>query len=382
MKILLGIITTVCASIGLMSCIQDEPLCPEAEIESFTLPSEILFSEPVINQGQNTIQVLLNSKADLTALAPEVTVNEYSTVSPASGETVDFTNPVTYRVTAQDGIHTRDYQVQVIVMNTDSIKDDLSIMKNFDFSYWEENSTFHYQTPVQKTSDGVTYNIFSTSNQGVALYQQFSVPEKYPTFAIEHNGGYAAKMITKEGPGNILGLQYIPIVAGSLYTGTMNLLNALKDPLTATQLGKPFNQIPVRFTGYYKYKAGSGDYIGPDGKPRPGVKDSCAVYAVFYQVDDTLQILDGTNVHSHPNIILQAMLPDRSSTEGNDLQAFDIEFKRLNDKVIDFSKHEYKLAVVFSSSFWGDRYEGTPGSELIIDDVKIITENDEKASLY
>ena len=54
----------------------------------------------------------------------------------------------------------------------------------------------------------------------------------------------------------------------------------------------------------------------------------------------------------------------------------------LNDEVIDFSKHEYKLAVVFSSSFWGDRYEGTPGSELIVDDAKIITEDDEVVSSY
>lgn len=349
MKILRGIITTLWICVGLTSCIQDEPLCPEAEIESFTLPAEILFSDPVINQGQNTIQVLLNPNTDRSALAPQITVNEYSTVSPASGETVDFTEPVTYRVTAQDGIHTRDYQVQMIVMQDEDVY--TSLMKNFDFSYWEENSTFHYATPVQKTNDGTTYSIFSTSNQGVALYQQFPVPEQYPTYAIAHNDGYAAKMITKVGPGNILGLQYIPIVAGSLYTGTMNLLNALRDPLTATQLGRSFNQIPVRFTGKYKYKAGSGDYIGSDGNPKPGVKDSCAIYAVFYRIDENLQVLDGTNVHSHPNIILQAMLPDRSSTAGDDFQAFDIEFKRMNDEVIDFNKHEYKLAVVFSSSF-------------------------------
>lgn len=148
MKTLRGIITTLWICIGLTSCIQDEPLCPEAEIESFTLPSELLFSDPVINQGQNTIQVLLNKKADLTALAPEVTVNEFSTVSPASGETVDFTNPVTYRVTAQDGIHTRDYKVQMIVMDDEDVY--TSLMKNFEFSYWEENSTFHYARPYKR----------------------------------------------------------------------------------------------------------------------------------------------------------------------------------------------------------------------------------------
>ena len=150
MKTLRGIITTLWICIGLTSCIQDEPLCPEAEIESFTLPSELLFSDPVINQGQNTIQVLLNKKADLTALAPEVTVNEFSTVSPASGETVDFTNPVTYRVTAQDGIHTRDYKVQMIVMDDEEVY--TSPMKNFEFSDWEENKKYHYVTPIQTTS--------------------------------------------------------------------------------------------------------------------------------------------------------------------------------------------------------------------------------------
>lgn len=73
MKILRGIITTLWICVGLTSCIQDEPLCPEAEIESFTLPAEILFSDPVINQGQNTIQVLLNPNTDRSALAPQIT---------------------------------------------------------------------------------------------------------------------------------------------------------------------------------------------------------------------------------------------------------------------------------------------------------------------
>lgn len=379
MKTLRRIITTLWICIGLTSCIQDEPLCPEAEIESFTLPSELLFSDPVINQGQNTIQVLLNKKADLTALAPEVTVNEFSTVSPASGETVDFTNPVTYRVTAQDGIHTRDYKVQMIVMDDEDVY--TSLMKNFTFSHWKEEPR-HYTTPIQKSADNIIYDIFATSNQGVSLYQQFPVPEQYPVYAIPNKNGYAAKMITKKGPGSILGIQYIPIVAGSLYTGKMNLLNALADPLKATEFGQPFNQIPVRFTGYYKYKAGTGNYIGSDGNPKPGVKDSCAIYAVFYRIDENLKTLDGNNVLTHPNVILRAMLPDRSSTDGEELHAFDIEFKRLNDEEIDFSKHEYKLAVVFSSSFWGDRYEGTPGSELIVDDAKIITEEDEIVSSY
>ena len=364
--------------LALSSCIQDEPLCPEAEITSFTLPEAILFSEqPVINQGRNTIQALVRPGADLSRVAPEITVNDFSSVFPESGEEVDFSEPVTYTVVAQDGIHKREYTVRLISMDNEDVY--TSLMLNFDFDYWEENATYHYATPVPQTSTGLTYEVFSTSNQGVALYQQFGTPAEYPTFPLEQGDGYAAKMVTREGPGSILGIMNIPIVAGSLFTGTMNLLNALRDPLTSTQFGRPFNQEPNRFQGKYNYKAGTGTYIGPDGNPKPGMKDSCAVYAVFYKIDDTLETLDGTNIHDHPNIISVAMLPDRSSTEGDELVPFDIPFVRQSEEEVDFTRNEYKLAIVLSSSYWGDRYEGTPGSQLIVDDVKIITQNGDSA---
>ena len=109
------------------------------------------------------------------------------------------------------------------------------------------------------------------------------------------------------------------------------------------------------------------------------MKDSCAVYAVFYKIDDTLETLDGTNIHDHPNIISVAMLPDRSSTEGDELVPFDIPFVRQSEEEVDFTRNEYKLAIVLSSSYWGDLYEGTPGSQLIVDDVNIITQNGDSA---
>lgn len=373
MKLRLPTLLFSLSLLALSACIQDEPLSPEAEITSFVLPEDILFSDqPVINQGRNTIQALIRPGADLSRVAPEITVNDYATVYPASGDSVDFSEPVTYTVTAQDGLHAREYAVRLIPMDDEDVY--TSLMLSFDFNYWEEHASLHYATPVPRTETGLTYEMFSTSNQGVALYQQYGAPDGYPTFPLEYGDGYAAKMVTREGPGSILGIMYIPIVAGSLFTGTMNLLNALLDPLTATRFGRPFNQTPVRFKGLYNYKAGTGDYIGADGNPQAGVQDSCAVYAVFYKVDDTLETLDGTNIHGHPNIISLAMLPDRSSTQGDGLIPFDIAFERQSDEVVDFSQHEYKLAIVLSSSFWGDRYEGTPGSQLIVDDIEIITE--------
>lgn len=51
---------------------------------------------------------------DMTALEVETTVSDRATVSPANGEKVDFSKgPVTFTVTAEDGVHTRSYIVNV-----------------------------------------------------------------------------------------------------------------------------------------------------------------------------------------------------------------------------------------------------------------------------
>ena len=359
------------ALLSLVSCIQDEPLCPEAEITAFSIPSQIAFSDPVINQGTNTIEVFVKENADLTRIAPSLEVNENSTLSPESGTYQDFSDPVVYTVTAEDRVHTRAYTVNILPMTSDIFT---PLMKTFPFNHWVENPTLHYEYPVQQLESGATFNLFSSSNQGVSLYQQFPDPQQYPTHSVEYHGGKAVELITKKGPGDILGLQYIPIIAGSLFTGKMNLLNALENPRKATEMGQPFNQLPKRLKGWYKYKAGSGDYIGSDGKPQPGRPDSCALYAVFYKTDETLKTLDGTNILTHDNIVSIAMLPDRSSTSGDDLVAFDIPFENTGRQDVDFSKNTYKLALVLSSSFYGDLYEGTPGSTLVVDNVEIVTE--------
>lgn len=56
----------------------------------------------VINESAKTILVVMPNGTDLAALIAYVNISGVS-VSPASGMVVDFTNPVTYTVTAEDG---------------------------------------------------------------------------------------------------------------------------------------------------------------------------------------------------------------------------------------------------------------------------------------
>jgi hypothetical protein len=67
-----------------------------------------------IDQTAHTIAITLPAGTAKTALAPAITLSGGATVSPVSGAAQDFTNPVKYTVTAENGT-TQDYTVTVTV---------------------------------------------------------------------------------------------------------------------------------------------------------------------------------------------------------------------------------------------------------------------------
>ena len=56
-----------------------------------------------IDEMEKTVTLTVPEDTDVTHLVPTIVVSEGATVSPASGEAQDFTTPVTYTVTAQNG---------------------------------------------------------------------------------------------------------------------------------------------------------------------------------------------------------------------------------------------------------------------------------------
>ncbi len=77
----------------------------------FTIPS----GNTDINQTNHTIAVTMPAGTNVTSLTPSITVSDKASVSPASGAAQDFTNPVTYTVTAEDGTQ-QTYIVTVTVL--------------------------------------------------------------------------------------------------------------------------------------------------------------------------------------------------------------------------------------------------------------------------
>lgn len=70
-----------------------------------------------IDQDQGTIQMKVPAGTDIAHLRPTIGLSGFASVTPASGEAVDFTQPVEYTVTSQSG-RSNTYRVTVTVDQT------------------------------------------------------------------------------------------------------------------------------------------------------------------------------------------------------------------------------------------------------------------------
>lgn len=357
----------------LNSCIKDEPLQREVEIESFVIEGENYIS--TLSISQNSIIILVKDSTDKTKLTPIVKLPKGATLSPESGVTQDFSKPVTYTVTAENSSYTRTYSVSVIS----------SISRlNFDFEVWEKSASGYHNLMVY--SDSTLVKLWDSGNAGVSILS----PEIYPTRPAEepaYNGNYAAKLETRYG-GVDFGFLKIPIFSGSLFYGQFSI--NISDPRKSLKLGQPHLKTsgkPIYFIGYYKYTPGSPFiYLEGEGKDAVEVQtdditDEFAIYSLLYRVkkgDSDSEFLDGTMITDDERIIARAEwkkenIQDIEKEAEKDYTQFVIPFEYKEE--INYEMYDYKLVIMFASSKDGDLYKGAIGSTLLIDDVEIICES-------
>jgi len=94
----------------------------DTDIWSFSFPEQI--SPGLIDPDLGTITIEVPFGTDLSALAPDnIVLSSDASISPAAGEPQDFTSPVVYTVTAQNGINTRNWTVTVTVVPLNTATD-------------------------------------------------------------------------------------------------------------------------------------------------------------------------------------------------------------------------------------------------------------------
>lgn len=81
------------------------------DIVLFTLPQET--GSAVINATNHTVTLEVANGTDLTSLVPYIEISFGASINPTSGTARNFTSPVTYTVTAEDGTTTQEWTVTV-----------------------------------------------------------------------------------------------------------------------------------------------------------------------------------------------------------------------------------------------------------------------------
>lgn len=373
------ITATTIATLLFSSCIKDEELNKEGDIEEISLPSDIMDTYTIRNR-LDAIDVYVYDTTGFhnKKIAPSIVTSPGATVFPASGDSVALENyTAKYTVTPEDGHGSRTYTLRILPPPP----------LEFNFESWYTVSN----AAGTRVYDMLTESLWSNANAGVTLryFDNTPFPTRKTTEA--KSGKYAAFLETVEGQRSAISTLDIPLYAGNLFYGTFSA--NLGDPVTSAKFGQilsPKLGKPVKFTGWYKYQPGEvyQYYRIPEGKSKkdvilaPGVQDKFSVYAVLFEVkkdqegqNQYLSAHDIINLdESKLPIVAKAFLEDYSPKA--EYTYFDIPFTYL--RTMDSENNAYKLAIVFSSSQDGAFYEGAIGSKLWVDEVEVVCEEIEE----
>lgn len=365
----------------LTSCFKDEPLNAECDIEMAYLHADNpleMFVKPTdsiatTNEAARTVIFSVRKGTDLTALAPQFHITEGATISPDNGSTHDFSQGgVSYTVTSEDGSWQKTYNVR--------FDEKTSAATYFSFeNFFLESGKKRYYIWTDKTEDGTDMLNWASGNGGFAIVGGKATPEEYPTASFDNGYEGKAVKLTTRSTGETGKIFKMPIAAGNLFTGSFNTNVATKRPLEATHFGDgPYcivNKKPLVLTGYYQYTPGN-TITNKAGEVVPGI-DQGDIYAVLFRntkADGTPFYLDGSNVKTSDQIVALALVGPFDKTEGG-WQKFSENFKYIaNFDPQVLANGGYSMAVVFTSSTGGAEFVGAVGSELLIDEVKVIME--------
>jgi hypothetical protein len=160
-------------------------LSSDKAITAFTIPGQI--GSTTINETAKTIAVTVPFGTIVTALAPTITITGAS-VSPDTGVAQDFTNSVTYTVTAEDSSH-QDYTATVTVAPAPSSAKDII---SFGFGLANEVDTIGSGTvsinvpngtDVTKLTPAITISDKSTVSPTSGTAEDFTNPVTYTVTA-------------------------------------------------------------------------------------------------------------------------------------------------------------------------------------------------------
>ena len=365
-----SVIAGIMLCLAVTSCIQNEALNVEAAIDGCS-GSDI--QQCLIDPNEFTVQLYASRAADPTKININFNLPAGASIVPVQRFTEDGINtynfkdenPRLFKVTSEDGAFSAIYTIRLW---------QTEMPFTYDFETLSSDNPYHKFTEDNPSSGTIIRRLeLASGNPGFELTKMAKAPDGYPTVQVNGgvDGGKCVKLETKD-TGSFGSMVKMYIAAGNLFIGSFEVGQALSgNAMKATHFGFPFFYYPLRLEGWYKYKA--GPTFSSKGKPVEGRKDECDIYGVLYETDDNVQFLDGSTSLNSPNIVALAR-NIKELPETDIWKQFNFKFEPQNGKSIDpdkLGKGIYKLAIVFSSSVDGAKFEGAVGSTLYIDKVTI-----------
>ena len=365
-----SVIAGIMLCLAVTSCIQNEALNVEAAIDGCG-GSDI--QQCLIDPNEFTVQLYASRAADPSKININFNLPAGASIVPVQRFTEDGINtynfkdenPRLFKVTSEDGAFSATYTIRLW---------QTEMPFTYDFETLSSDNPYHKFTEDNPSSGTIIRRLeLASGNPGFELTKMAKAPDGYPTVQVNGgvDGGKCVKLETKD-TGSFGSMVKMYIAAGNLFIGSFEVGQALSgNAMKATHFGFPFFYYPLRLEGWYKYKA--GPTFSSKGKPVEGRKDECDIYGVLYETDDNVQFLDGSTSLNSPNIVALAR-NIKELPETDIWKQFNFKFEPQNGKSIDpdkLGKGIYKLAIVFSSSVDGAKFEGAVGSTLYIDKVTI-----------
>ena len=360
-----SVIAGIMLCLAVTSCIQNEALNVEAAIDGCS-GSDI--QQCLIDPNEFTVQLYASRAADPSKININFNLPAGASIVPVQRFTEDGINtynfkdenPRLFKVTSEDGAFSATYTIRLW---------QTEMPFTYDFETLSSDNPYHKFTEDNPSSGTIIRRLeLASGNPGFELTKMAKAPDGYPTVQVNGgvDGGKCVKLETKD-TGSFGSMVKMYIAAGNLFIGSFEVGQALSgNAMKATHFGFPFFYYPLRLEGWYKYKA------GPTFSSK-GKKDECDIYGVLYETDDNVQFLDGSTSLNSPNIVALAR-NIKELPETDIWKQFNFKFEPQNGKSIDpdkLGKGIYKLAIVFSSSVDGAKFEGAVGSTLYIDKVTI-----------
>ena len=376
------------AAMTLTSCFKEEPLNAECDIEKAYIhvdePLDMFVKKTdtlaTTDQTANVVTFSVRKGTDRTAVAPLFQITPGATISPENGSTHDFSNGgVTYTVTSEDKAWSRTYTVRVNEVA------DHSPLYDFE-NFFLEPGKERYYIWTDITEDGTRLLNWASGNAGFSIVAGNKTPDKYPTAPLEEGYKGRGVCLTTRSTGAAGNIFKMPIAAGNLFTGEFNSGSATSKPLEATHFGFGDNCVitkkPLKFSGYYQYTPGA-KVTNRQKEVLEGVVDKGDIYAVLFRNtikdengEDQVFYLDGTNVKTSPQIVAIAEVGEINKTEGG-WNRFEVEFNyRAEIDPVILANRGYSLAIVCTSSIEGANFQGAVGSQLLIDELHVLVDEE------